>query len=206
MKRNSEFGFSLTELLVVIAVLLFLVTLSVPLISSVMRSSSLNAAGTELVQALTEAQQQAANFNTTVVVEFIRHRDPDSSERGFYTYRLIQFAEDGSRVGFGGFRKLPAGMVITDDNEFSTLLAGDNLPVSRGITEDAFEDTIDVIGFEFLPDGGTNLPNAPQSGDDQWFVTILPARFDLDRNRNNLKNFVTVQIDPATGAVTRYQP
>ncbi|MEM7012733.1 MAG: hypothetical protein AAF585_14760, partial [Verrucomicrobiota bacterium] len=85
-------------------------------------------------------------------------------------------------------------------------LGGENLPMTRGVVDNAFEIPIDIISFEFLPDGGTNLPNAPASGDNQWFVTILPERFDLQNNRSNLKNFVTIQVDPATGAITRYQP
>ena len=104
--KSAHSAFTLIEVLIVLDLIVLLLAMSIPMIGSTNTAISLNSAGTDLVHTLTEAQQYAVNHSSTVVVEFLRHRDADRQERRFYTVRLWRYDAEGHRVGLGNFRKL----------------------------------------------------------------------------------------------------
>ena len=98
-----ERGFTLIEILVVLAIIAVIVTFTVPNLEPVLKGSKLKQAADDLERALANAQQVALTQNHPVEVRFFRYNDPDSpgSEEYFRSYQAVQVitsAEDHTQV------------------------------------------------------------------------------------------------------------
>jgi len=70
MNRKKEVGFTLVELMVVVAIMAILLLLAAPRMQNYMTLMRLNGAAREVLADLTAARMKAVNLNDTVTVNF----------------------------------------------------------------------------------------------------------------------------------------
>lgn len=209
-------GFTLVELLVVLAILGVIAVFIVPASNSVLRGSQLSQGGQMVNDQLALARQIAVSSNHSVEVRFYRYADPlmpgetaGSPTTGRYrALQVFQILDAGAASPLGKIMTVPPSIIIDSGPTLSSILTltktwnapqGDpqtNLPNGVGTN-------YNCSAFRFLPDGSTNL--TPPTG--QWFVTLHnindkdgitspPAGF----------NFFTVQVDATNGHLKTYRP
>jgi len=207
-------GFSLIEMLVVIAIISIVGFLTIPSLLSVMRGSELTE-GAQMVLSEMELDRQAALAqNRFIEVRFYRVAMagmPGETVGNPATgkYRAMQsfaFDTSGHATAISKIRWLPGSIIMDSNNTLSTLLAGPQLK-----TWTALDPQVPLPGvgtayvacaFQFQPNGSTNL--TPVIGQ-QWYVTIHDG-LKGDNLASLPSNFFTFQIDPLNGHVQNYRP
>lgn len=223
---RTRSGFSLVEMLVVLAVIGALVTFAIPGFIEIAKGSRLKQATDVLRNNIVYAQQLAVKDNKNIVLHFYRYDDrmTPGAEREFRAFQILERPAEivaGGKTGEGSSAarredfpeitppiRLPEGIVISDQSEYSTILSnqfnGDNqlatwqrLP--RSLTDSG---SAEVFFFEFRPDGSTSLP---KDGRKSMHITLYDEAKGLQAS-GLPNNFVTLQIDPYSGNVQQYQP
>ncbi len=225
LSRPAPRGFTLIEILVVLAIISVIMFFSVPNMGEIIQGSKLTQAGDQLKFDLGLAQQTAVKDNLTVEVRFYQYRQPDEAadaERKTYTaYQMYSLIPDSTKPSdpkaerilapLGKIKKLPVGVVIPSSEVWSTLVA--NATIANG-TEEIFgllptekRTTATYRSFQINPDGSTNLDT---SGVEQWFVTLVDST-DVARAGGSLDslapdNYICIQVDPFNGGTRWFQP
>jgi uncharacterized protein (TIGR02596 family) len=202
-ERRAACGFSLVELLVVIAVLGVLLAMVAGISNDFVSSTRLDGDGGELVARLGTAQQKAVTVNRPVQVR-IYHWE----EGGEARWGGLQIWERGDgAVGFRpreNFQRFSEGVVVVADVKYSSLLGLGEHEAGGG--EGPGVVGARYVAFDFLPGGSTNLPVGGDPPRMHWHLTLVRSR-ELARSDGGLpRDFVTVQVDPLTGAVRRLRP
>ena len=189
-------GFSLLELLVVMAILVILVATAGPALNSVMDGGRVTQAATTTINQLTLGRLKAIAENRTIGVRFIRTNSTASYDR----IQLVSIDSLGRATGAEKVALLPDGAVIAKSGLLSSILNTND--VSAGVTDPSIPTlgtAYRYIQFTFRPRGNTDRDITQK-----WFVTVL-----LQRNDNSdtpPKNFVTIQVDPVNGGLQIYRP
>lgn len=226
-------GFTLVELLAVIAVIAVVIAFAVPAVNTVLRGSQLSQGSQILGDQLSYAHQLAVTKNRTIEVRFYRFGDPETPGENYQdpgtgywrAFQLFEILENGVAVPSGSFQRLPR-MVVLDGTKRSTLLdeavmgtpkKGDvdktapDLPVEIGGKK--VGKNYEYLAFRFQPDGTTNLPlkatKAAEGGgtakeSDAWYITVLNLS-DITKEIKNI-NYAVIQIDPVTGSQKTFRP
>lgn len=200
MKRlNSAPAFSLPELMVTIAIIVALIAVSGPAVTGLLKGSRLTGAGEVLLGQLVLARQQSLSENRSIELRFYGSGTP----REVTAYQTIVFNEAGLPQAFSQVQRLPKGIFINPDPEFSSLLSADRQ--KNWTTEDPCLPLADVgtnyeaWAFLFRPDGGTDLPPGAK-----WFLTLDNVGSGAAGVRP--KNFFTISLDPANGRPRSFRP
>lgn len=227
-------GFTLVELLVVIAMIALLATFAVPSIDSMLGANEINRAQQAVQESLTFARQTAIARNRRVEVRFYKLDHPESvgSDRTFCAMQAFLIDESNKVTPVGRITRLPRSVLMNegwvmlmeqmvpnstllDPADLTTLKIFDldpNNTTDPKIRLGSNEFDYEAKFFQFRPDGSTNLdPNK------KWYLTIHATRSGLaetfrdDRVGGNKAsrpplNFVTLQIDPVSGGVRAYRP
>lgn len=210
---ESGSGFTLVEMLTVMAVILILVAVIGPAFTTIARGPLLTQASDEIVGLLNLAQQTAAARNQTVAVRFYQYADASagesttSADNGRYrAAQLFLVNEDGTVSPLRAVVTFPLGIIADSGATLSTLLT-DSFVKKKWTPNDPTQPSIPRAGlkyncceFRFRPDGSTNL--SPASN---WFVT-LHNNIDGDARSSPPPNYVTIQIDPINGTSSVYRP
>ncbi len=202
-RRAARQGFSLIEMVVVVAILAIIVMLAAPYTISAIQASSLTSAGDTVNQKLSLAQQRAATENRPVGVTFYFY-----ANEGITACHAIQLVAYDPATN----TTTPLEAPVFWQNGREVLLEGDLSPLfSNAFTStDSGNATIKPFAnlgatFKrvlFFPDGSTNL-RVPLS---RAYVTLISIR-DYKQNLNTPPgNYYTVQIDPVTGRTRTYRP
>jgi uncharacterized protein (TIGR02596 family) len=228
MKANPFFlshrrGFSLVELLTVLAIMAVLVTLTGPSVIQALQGTSLTRAAAMVQNNLKAAHQYALSLQNTVAVRF--YQIPKATGN-FSALQLFEVTPQVSSTGVVSTTyntyvpltpviNLPAPNIMvttTTPYTYSSLLNSPAiLPTSDPANETDVQTPISIpvygenylyVDFRFLPSGGqqTNLPLTPPAGVNGYYVTIAAS------TQTTLKNFYTIQVDPVTAKVTFYRP
>jgi uncharacterized protein (TIGR02596 family) len=208
-KRIRPNSFTLVELLVVLAIAVILGALSVPAVTSLMRSSNLSSGGNNLVNQLTLSRQVAMTRNCQV--EFRLYQLPDSS--GNMVYRAFQsFSLDNDGTQTNAITQvtyLPGQIYMVNNSTASTLLTANNPPyvlagTAAGISLGTYPpSSYNYVAFHFNVDGSTDLnPGSGQS----WHVSLANERDATQGSAGLPANFMTVQVDAQTGRVRSFRP
>ncbi|MEQ1859321.1 MAG: Verru_Chthon cassette protein D [Chthoniobacteraceae bacterium] len=187
-------GFTLVELLAVIAVIAVIMVFVVPAANQIIRGSQLTQASQLVADQLGFARQLALSRNRTVDFRFYRFGDPETPGevidmpakgqwRGVQVFELI---ENGAAVPAGPFHRLPRMTALSpsdeatqEDRRYSTLLDEELRGPFIDATQEptAPEIPVEINGrkvaknyqwltIRFLPDGSTNLPAKAKKGTD----------------------------------------
>lgn len=201
----SRLAFSLTELLVVTAIIGLLAGMTIPAFNSIVTSSKLTSAAHATADHLNFARQTALTRNTSVEVRFYKLPDSGRSSSGTASvYRAIQLfiKNENFLQPLGNCVYLPSPIIFVDTAVASSLLAN-----SVTIEQDSDgQPSLGVFGhnykyraFRFRASGGTDL-----SGNS--IHLSLASATDRIVSNDLPSNFITVQIDPVTGRIRSFRP
>lgn len=124
-RKRSCWGFSLLELLFVIAVAAVLVGMSSIALMATLNAYRLSTSTTQLKADITYVSQLATGKNRSIEIRFFKH---SYLKGGFLDeeFRSYQFVEQNSKSGefqaISAIRFFDPGIVILPDKKFSTLL------------------------------------------------------------------------------------
>ena len=199
-------GFTLIELLVVIGIIALVATFAVPAVTGIMGGSNITQAADMVVGQLRYASQVALTQNRPVEVRFYQYPDKNipGATNAIRAMQLWQLNTSGTRTALGRVQRFPGTIIIsasTNLTSIPTIGNSSSLPSSE-ITPSIIESlpsgvtSYTYTSFKFRPDGSTTL----NSGNN--FLTVV----NENTPGNPPTNFVTIQIEPATGAIRLYRP
>lgn len=199
-RRQRSGGFSLLELLVVIAVLLILVSMASLGMNQILQSVRMERAGRMILEEIQVARQFAASRNLSVELRVIEK--PRGNAPGGPVFWCLQSgvrdkANTGNFTPVSRMAQLPAGVALAPEPGLSSII-GSLTPLIS--THPAYR----YIALVIRPTGALE----PVSGlplNQPWFMTAVPEN-KLGAPLADISDFVTVQIDPWTAQPTLYRP
>ena len=218
-KRDSAVvrGFTLVEMMVVVAMIALIVTAMAPMVFSTIVSTRLTSAGETLAGQISLAHQLAVSSNQTVEVRFYQYDDPETpgSGTGYKAVAIMRASASGGLVAQGvnmvqltDTFYLPSGIVIGDSSQMSPMFASGStsakVDAERIIKRAA---TAKYKAFRFNPDGTSNLESLMGGAyrPNLSYLTLAEERI-VDTEKTIPKNFFAIQVDPTTGRTTTYRP
>ncbi len=183
MTTTRKSGFSLVELIIVVAIIALMSALIIPAATSTMMGSRLSGASNQVLSTIAGARQTAIVHNRTVEVRFYQFCDPEipgenpsRPETGRYrAMQTFEYDEHGAALPVTQVERLPDGIVFDSNVALSTIFdprqsktftppldAAAVLP--RGVGTNYH-----CSAFQFTPSGSTKF------GFGNWFVTLHKA-------------------------------
>ena len=200
-------GFTLIEMLVVVAVIALVSSAIAPMVFGTLMSTRITSAGETLASQIALAHQLAVSGNQEVEVRLYQYQDLSSpgTASAFRAVALVKSASDtGGTLGrqLTDTYYLPAGIIISNAAMLSPPLSVlPFAPDKEGIIKKVPNATFRA--FHFYPDGSTDMPEYQLKAKNSYF-TLGEERVIVDGTVP--KNFDAVQIDPNTGRVVPYRP
>ena len=225
-------GFSLIEMLVVVAIIVMLLALATPALTRALQSSRLSAAGEALLGSIAEAQQAAFSSNTPVELRFFTFiEDVDQAPTG-HSYQLFKITAASQGGGgqavvketvapMGNLVRLPEGIIIPTDSALSGAFYDKNgsstsFPDTKANSQVGYSgvSSANYNALRFMPDGTCRAVGSTVNGMaaltfqnlQECFLTITYGSGTAVTLANLPKNFFTIQIDPYTGKPRSYKP
>ncbi len=217
---NKVRGFSLVEMMLVLAVVAILMAFAAPNLFSLISANTLSSEGSVVRNQLTLAQQLAVSKSADVEVRFFKVADFSAAqtEAAFRGFQLFQFDQNGDMSPVSEFFRIRAPIGIhqtlstllqpgigstAQDKKFgydSPRLGLYDAPAGTG---GALVPT-HYVSFRFRPDGGTDLP--ARAGSDTWYITLVQGENTLNQGINEIFNYVCLQVNPHNGQITEFRP
>jgi len=195
--QSRAAGFSLVELLVVLAIVAILVVITLPSLSSALTASKLNSASQIVADSIGQARQEAVAKDRDVQVRFYKVATGQlTGWRALQVVRVEQTASGSTLVPVTKVKLLPDGVIISPTAALSALLTADST-ISGTVNLPEYG-TTSYAGFYFLPSG--SIENALSSANN--FLTLQSAT----ASGSPPSDYSTLQVNPVTGKVTVYRP
>lgn len=201
---NSKSGFTLVELLAVVAIIVALMALTIPAISPATKGVEITQSGSILAGELQAARLEAISRNRPVEVRFYENQAGDAYDRvGFLIIR-----DDMAFTTFRSEFDLPDNLIIpkfAGAQDLVPLLDSTADGITSGTEERPNGTANNYVAFRFRPDGSTTLDPDP---DKEWFLTIIHQN-DQGKTPNSnprLNNFTSIQVEPLNGRIRVYRP
>ena len=214
-------GFSLIELLAVIAIIGIMMAAAAPGMFAVIRATKLTSAGDTILSRVAQAQQLALTMSSPVELRFYSYTpgDQPGAEEAIRAVQLVD-PEYESVVGASTTVTskalsepfvLPAGMVVATSETLSPLTQS-----KIGTAGSFFASAPDAkySALHFYPDGSFKKLTSSTSGTTGGTGAVSPALVDsfltivADRDMSEAapKNFFCIQLDPYTSKARLYRP
>lgn len=199
--HHSRPGFTLIELIVVVSIITVIAVLSAPYIAGIAASARLRTALEAVQNRLMEAQSLAILFNTDAELRVYEAADlidgrPTLRKLRIHTLRPPE--DETNAPTTDGFEPVGAVTSLDQEIEISSDATRSSI-IDLGFQQNASDIYGRYIALRFHSDGSPALqPTRP------WFLTIHEK--DAQLRDSKLKNFVTIQIDAATGHLRTFQP
>lgn len=204
-------GFSLAELLTVIAIVGMLSVASLPALSSLTPASRLSSASEKVMSLLDLAHMDAINANTSVQLRIIT-TNPANRSSEYRTFSLWRFSkESNSYVQVSKWDTLPEGITFESINDPSLLYP---LSDSRYTGSHLFNTQLDnfvssvyqgkpveTVYIECHPDGSLHLPSLTDTN-----VYLLLRTSNSNTNGTAPLNWRQVRINAGTGKLRLNAP
>jgi uncharacterized protein (TIGR02596 family) len=208
--QTAKRGFSLIELLVVMALVAILASASLPAISSLLASSNLTSATETAMGVLAYGRQEAIALDATVEVRFYQYQIPgfihDMGSGSFHAYQLVEdttmpsgLSNSGTTstaVPLGRVQLLPQRLIFSYSPSLSPLLTAGTISPGSSPPPAGLPSSYSYKSFIFRPDGSTSLSTGNN------FVTLV----DAASTSTPPPNYATIVIDPVSGAAKELRP
>lgn len=197
-------GFSLVELLVVIAVIAILSTMATAGLKNVARSTNLASAAQSLADQMALARQTASARNLPVEIRIYQLPEFDSTSGANMRWRGLQsFLMDGTKATPLGRATLFPSRVVVNSTAASPLFAA--MEQTSGPFPGFGTDARPYRTITIRPNGQVETGTSTTLADNQWFLTLHHENDPVVAN-SLPANFVAVQINPVTGRVGTLRP
>lgn len=190
--RGNKTGFSLIELLTVLAIITALSSLAAPAFNSIAMGSRLSLAGQIVRDQFALARQEAVTKNREVQVRIFEL--PDGG-RGIQLWRADEDAAGIALHPVGRISVLPQGVTINSDIAVSPLLSAGGISGQEQLP--AYGE-VNYTAFRFRPTGAADAGINPSNN----YLTLQYAQAP----GNPPGNYYTLQVNPVTGKLTTYRP
>ncbi|MCB1210075.1 MAG: Verru_Chthon cassette protein D [Verrucomicrobiales bacterium] len=222
-------GFTLIEMLVVLAIMAMMIAIVTPAFIGVIRSTQMTSTGDAIVNAVNMAQQEAIASNLPVELRFYTWEENGGSrnadvEQNYHAYQVVRLGKVGQRTLSTGSNTdyaqveavadpvvMDSGIVVMKNKQYSPLLQSQFKEGQNLFTRaDA-----DYSAIRFYPDGSVKTPKTAANGGSveagvvppnlpESYFTVADAR--EAGGSGDLKNFYCIQIDPYTAKSRVYRP
>lgn len=216
-RRQAGRGFTLVEMMVVVAMIALIVAAMAPAVFSTLVSTRLTSAGESLAGQISLARQIAVSGNQSVEVRFYSYEDPESpgSKAAYKAIAIMRSSTSGGGTTTGSNMAqltetfyLPSGIVIGDSADASPILASGSI-VAHTDTERIIKRTTTARykAFQINADGSTNLEKLMGAGfhPNLAYFTMGEERA-MESDSSIPKNFFAIQVDPSTSRTSTYRP
>jgi uncharacterized protein (TIGR02596 family) len=192
-KRQIPHGFTIVELLIVVAIMGILMVLTLPAVSSLMQSSDLTRAGQMLADQVNLARQMASAQNTVTEVRLIKL--PGRS--GYNAIQIWKADSTGTPKAARPLARLPQAVAISENPTHSAAISSltpGTMPAGGAAANAAY------VALQIRPSGFVT----PVLGMNNLFFTVM-SETKL-ANAGLPPNYFLLQINPLTGAPLVYRP
>lgn len=195
-------GFSLVELLLVVAIVGLLSTFAITGFNTVVRSTKVSSAAQAVADALNLARSSALSRNRPVEIRFLELPEFDKSGSPS-VFRGVQIftADATNSQPITKPYLFPNPIVASKTVTKSSILSGSKL---SGGTNRVQGNTYNYVAVTFGSDGMIRNSSG-LSSTNQYFIT-LQTLADLNRDGEWPDNYATVSINPVTGNTKVFQP
>lgn len=203
--RRSRLGFTLTEILMVIAIIGILVSITIPLASSMPASKELSSEADNLASRINYCRLLAVSSGRPVELRF--YLQPVIEVRDDEFYRATQVLTTDAEGLFqpeGRIQTFSGKVMLSPNDEFSSILAGEpeSPDPNAAASGNKLARNLSYKALRFLPEGSVSLGRGANK---HWTLTFI--NWEPNMTESELPpDFVTLQVDPFAAKVRRYEP
>jgi uncharacterized protein (TIGR02596 family) len=217
--RKQPAGFTLLELLAVIAIIAIFASMLGPVVSSITMGSNVTRAGDMIADAFKTGHIFALSHNKEVEIRFYRYKTNRDKEQAYRAFQLFEIVEnysagkfeDPKYVPLTKLQKLPPGTIMLENEDgvsYSNLLRESTDPnvlkpdmskTSLARIPALGTDQYSYLRFAFRPDGGTDLTHKRSN----YYVSV---GLDVPGKKDEVNNFYTIQVNPLDSKVVTLRP
>jgi uncharacterized protein (TIGR02596 family) len=197
-RPGAASGFTLIELMVVIAIMGVIFTLVVPVVSSILDSNSLTVAAQMAADQISLGRQIASARNRTVEVRIIMLPHPTGGGSDYSAIQLWVNNAANTMQPATRLARFPQAIAFSQNANFSKLLSsGSTGTITSAGSNEAY------TSFQISPAGVVSANGATLAMSDTY-LAIVSSRFAS--NPSLPPNYALVQINPNTGTPKVYRP
>jgi len=204
LRRHSQpAGFSLVELVIVIAIMVMLIAVATPYTLGALQSANLTSAGDTLMQKLAMAQQRALTDNRPVGLDFYYYTEDEI--KGCHAIQMISYnPATNQATALEPPVYWNKQSVVLVEGALSPMFSTNQTPVSTGQATQIPFQTLGATFYRviFYPNGSTSLRVPLRTA----YLTLISTKSYKADLSTAPPDYYTVQIDPVTGRGHSYRP